>query len=143
MITRFRQAAVLLGISALALTYTLMAQAQQPSNSLSADLAVTYTTDRAKIATVDCGCFWMQGGSFDAAVPLFRGLGVAANLTGGHRTSIAPGVDGKQLSFVGGPRYTYSTTRWTRREPRFKRATSVFGEALFGSAHGFDGVFPT
>jgi hypothetical protein len=120
-----------------------MAQAQQPSNPLSADLAVTYTTDRAKIATVDCGCFWMQGGSFDAAVPVFRGLGVAANLTGGHSAGISPGVDLSTLTFAAGPRYTYSTTRWTRRVPRFKRGTSVFGEALFGSARGFDGVFPT
>jgi len=133
MITIFRQGALLMGISVL----TLMAQAQ------SADLAVTYTADRAKIATVDCGCFWMQGGSFDAALPLFRGLGVAANLTGEHSASISPGVDLSKLTFVAGPRYTYSTTRWSRRAPRFKRGTSVFGEALFGSAHGFDGVFST
>src|SRR5271154_5193202 len=105
MIATFRQGALLMSLSFL----TLMAQAQ------SADLAVTYTTDRAKIATVDCGCFWMQGGSFDAAVPLFRGLGVAANLTGEHSGSIAPAVDLSKLTFVAGPRYTYSTTRWSRR----------------------------
>ena len=143
MITRFRQAAVLLGASVLIPTFTLMAHAQQSSSPLSADLAVTYTTDRSKIATVDCGCFWMQGGSFDAAVPVFRGLGVAANLTGEHSASITPGVDLSTLTFAAGPRYTYSTTRWTRHVPRLKRATSVFGEALFGSAHGFDGVFST
>jgi hypothetical protein len=38
--------------------------------------------ERAKLASVDCGCFWLNGGSGNFATTLFHGLGVAANLTG-------------------------------------------------------------
>jgi hypothetical protein len=139
MITTFRAAVVLL--AALALTVTV--QAQTGFQSVSADLAATYTLERAKIATTDCGCFWLQGGSVEAAVPLWRGLGVAAVLTGEHNGNIAPGVGLSKLAFMAGPRYTVTTSRWTRRLPETKHGTSIFGQALFGSAHGFDGDFAT
>jgi hypothetical protein len=119
-----------------------MTQAQR-SNPLSADVALTFTTDRAKIASTGCGCFWLQGGSLDASVPIFRGLGVAANLSGEHSANIASGVDLSTVAFVVGPRYTFSATRWTRRVPELRHGTSVFGEALYGSSRGFDGAFIT
>ncbi len=81
-------------------------QAQQGFHPLSGDLAVTYTAERAKIASIDCGCFWLQGGSASGAVALFRGLGAAANFTGEHASNIAPGVDLSKLVFMAGPRYT-------------------------------------
>jgi hypothetical protein len=120
-----------------------MAQAQQESRPLSVDLAVTYTGERAKIASTSCGCFWLQGGSVNGAITLFRGLGVAANLTGEHSPNIGPGVDLNKLAFMAGPRYTLRTARWTNRFLGAKHGTSVFGEALFGYAHGFNGIFPT
>jgi peptidoglycan-associated lipoprotein len=125
------------------LTFTLIAQAQQSAPHLSADIAVAYNAEMAKIATVDCGCFWLQGGSADVAVPLFRGLGAAAILTGSHSSSIAPGVDLSKIAFMAGPRYTLGTSRWTRRLPKLRHGTSIFGQALFGDAHGFDSAFPT
>lgn len=118
-------------------------QAQQEPRPLLVDLAVTYTAERAKIVTTDCGCFWLQGGSVNAGATLFRGLGIAANLTGGHSSNVAPGVDLNKLAFVVGPRYTLTTSRWTNRLLGSRHATSVFGEALFGFAHGFDSIFPT
>ncbi|MGA7217332.1 MAG: hypothetical protein WBX38_03405 [Candidatus Sulfotelmatobacter sp.] len=137
MIRKFRGVALLLGVAAL----TLPAKAQN-SNPLSADVAATYTVEKSKIASVDCGCFWFQGGSLDAAVPLFRGLGAAAVLTGEHSSNIAPGVDLGKIAFMMGPRYSFDPTRWIRRLPRIRRGSGFFGEALFGAAHGFDSSFP-
>jgi hypothetical protein len=134
----FQTAALLLGAWTLALT----AQAQQNSQP-SADFAVTYNPERAKVASADCGCFWMQGGSFDAGVPLYRGLGVAASVSGETSANITPGVDLSLVTFVFGPRYTLRASRWLSHVPGLRRGTSLFGEGLFGSAHGFNGVFST
>jgi outer membrane immunogenic protein len=106
------------------------------------DIGVTYTVERSRIATINCGCFWLQGGSVNAAVPILRGLGAAASFSGGHSSDIAPGVDLSELSFMGGPRYTLTTSRWTDRWLTPRHETSIFGEALFGHVHGFDSVFP-
>jgi len=118
-------------------------QAQQGFQPLSTDLAVTYTAERAKVASTDCGCFWLQGGSVNGAVALFRGLSVAANLTGEHASGIGAGVDLSKIAFMAGPRYTLQIQRRNGRWPGPKHAISIFGEALFGIAHGFDSVFPT
>jgi len=138
MIRTFRGVALLSGVLAL----TLTASAQQ-LNRLSADLALTYTTERAKIASVDCGCFWLQGGTVDGAVPLFRSLAVAAQLTGEHSANITAGVDLSKVAFMAGPRYAFATARWTNRLPGLKNGIGIFGEALFGVAHGFDSPFST
>lgn len=118
-------------------------QAQQGFHPLSSDLAVTYTAERAKIASIDCGCFWLQGGSASGAIALFRGLGVAANLTGEHASNIAPGVDLSKLVFMAGPRYTLDGRRGKNGWLGANHEISIFGEALFGIVHGFDSVFPT
>jgi hypothetical protein len=130
MIKVFRGVALLLGV--LAVTHTARAQSNPPS----ADLALTYTTERAKVASMDCGCFWLQGGSVDGAVPLLRSLSLAAELTGEHSANITPGVDLSKIAFMAGPRYVFDTSR-------FKRRISLFGESLFGVAHGFDSSFST
>ncbi len=76
------------------------------------DVAITYVAERAKIASIDCRCFWLEGGGMNAAVAFHRGLGVAANLTGGHASNIESGVDLNKVSFMTGPRYTiHSKTR--------------------------------
>jgi outer membrane immunogenic protein len=107
----------------------------------STDLAVTYTTERAKIASSNCGCFWMNGGSIDAGVTFYRGLGLAVNLTGEHASNITPGVNLSKVTYMAGPRYTFSTSRYTSRLLK-EHGTHVFGEGLFGGVHGFDSTFP-
>jgi len=97
----------------------------------SSDVAVTYTLERAKLQASNCNCFWLNGGSADAAITLYRGFGLAANLTGEHASNILPGVNLGKISFMAGPRYTYGASH-----------TRVFGEWLFGVAHAFDGAFP-
>lgn len=98
------------------------------------DVAITYVAERAKIASVSCGCFWLQGGSGDAAVTFAKGIGVAANLTGVQNNDVGTGVGLAKVLFAMGPRYTVTPkNRWP----------SIFGEALFGGVHGFNSIFPS
>ena len=93
------------------LSMNLVAQAQKKNVSTyttDVDVAITYVAERAKIASVDCGCFWLNGGSGDFAMTLFHGLGVAANLTGEHASNIGTGIDLDKVMFAMGPRYTYN-----------------------------------
>jgi outer membrane immunogenic protein len=131
-------AALLMGMAA----FASRTNAQKDAGPFSVDLGLTYVAERAKIATTSDGYFWLQGGSVEGAVPLFRHLSVAANLTGQHASNIAPGVDLSKLAFMAGPRYTLRTNRWTDRFLGDKHGTSVFGEGLFGGVHGFDSQFP-
>ena len=108
------------------------------------DITATYTAEHAKISpSGDCGCFWLQGGSGEANIYVYRDLSVAAELTGSHVGNITPGVDVSQIAVMGGPRYTYGTSRWTDRIFGSGHRTSFFGEALFGGVHAFDGVYPS
>jgi hypothetical protein len=138
----FRSSMLLLG----ALTISLVAQAQQPVKSdakTSADIAITYTAERAKIAGIDCGCFWLQGGGVDGAITFYHGLGIAANLTGVHASNVNPGVDLDKVSFMMGPRYTYRPGQWKNRLFGQNHGIGVFGEGLIGGMHGFNTVFPS
>lgn len=125
-----------------------LAAAAQQANSATAghptdiDVAVTYVSERAQIASVGCGCFWLQGGSLDTAFTFFHGLGVAANLTGEHAGDIQPGVDLDKVMFAMGPRYTYSPAKWKNRYVA-GHGLSLFGEGLVGGVHGFNSVFPS
>ena len=113
------------------------------------DITATYTAEHAKISpSGDCGCFWLQGGSGEANVYLYRGLSVAAELTGSRVGNVTPGVDISQIAIsqiavMGGPRYTFGTSRWTDRIFGSLHRTSFFGEALFGGVHAFDGAYPS
>jgi hypothetical protein len=115
-------------------------QAQTPAPFYT-DLSVTYAPERSEIVPGKC-CFWMQGASADAAFTFWKGLGIAAALTGDHASAIAHGVDLNKIAYLGGPRYTHSA--WTSHTgaaatPRYQ----IFGQGLFGGVHGFDGVYPT
>jgi hypothetical protein len=66
-----RNGVLLLGA---ALSMDLVAQAQQkPASTYTpdVDIAITYVAERAKLASVDCGCFWLNGGSGNFAMTLF------------------------------------------------------------------------
>jgi hypothetical protein len=92
------------------LSMDLVAQAQQkPASTYTTDVdvAITYVAEQAKVASADCGCFWLNGGSGNFAMTFFHGLGVAANLTGEHASNIGTGIDLDKVMFAMGPRYTY------------------------------------
>jgi len=107
----------------------------------SADVALTFSFERAQQAAAGSSGFWLKGGSADASITLWRGLGVAANLTGEHAANIQGNVSLGKFAYMAGPRYSMNTSRYTGKLLR-KHASSIFGETLFGVAHVFDGLFP-
>ena len=75
----------------------------------------------------------MQGGSIELGANVWRGWGIAADLTGVHTGSI--GSSSLPLSLVTitfGPRY-----RW-----HSDRRLSLFGQGIIGEANGFGSIFP-
>jgi hypothetical protein len=112
-------------------------------NPATIDVAITYVAERAKIASTPCGCFWLQGGGMNAAVTFYRGLGVAANLTGGHASAVQPGVDLDKVSFMMGPRYTHQRKNWFGHDVGENGGFRIFGEGLIGGVHAFNTVVPS
>jgi hypothetical protein len=123
-----------------ALTMTMASAAQQPSseNSLhvsSLDVAVTFSVEHAQVAAAGSPDFWLRGGSADAAVPFYGGLGLAVNVTGEHASNIDNNnVDLSKIAVMAGPRYS--------RSFRTLHRTQFFAEGLFGAVHAFDSAFP-
>jgi hypothetical protein len=96
------------------------------------DLAATYVAERSLKADTGQN-FWMQGGSIELGANVWHGLGIAADVTGSHSSSI--GTSGVPLSLVTatfGPRY-----RW-----HADRKISLYVEGLAGEANGFSSLFP-
>jgi len=112
-------------------------QKPAPPAAVSTDLGITFATERSQVVPSDC-CFWFKGGGVDAAVTFWKGWGIAATLTGDHAANVTPGVDVNKISYIGGPRYTW--TAWTGAKDR---RLQIFGQGLFGGSHGFDGLYPT
>jgi peptidoglycan-associated lipoprotein len=122
-------AAVLLGV----VSAPAQSTGQQRLQDLrSPVIAVTYGLERAKTAAIGGGGFWLQGGAVDVAVPFYKGFSIAGSFNGVHASNIQPGVNLGKLSYLAGPRYTFGGSRF-----------QLFGEGLFGGAHGFDSMFPT
>jgi len=122
------------------------AWAQQAQNAakqtpVSIDLAVTYTPERAQTMPNQC-CFWMQGGGVDASVTFWKGLGIAASLTGDHAANITSGVDVNKISYMAGPRYTYAARGTNHSGAASTPHYQIFAQGLFGGVHGFSGVYP-
>jgi peptidoglycan-associated lipoprotein len=102
-------------------------------------VAFSLSLERAQVANVGCGCFWLQGGSTDVAVPFYRGLSIVGSFGGGSVSNIHPGGAGlSKLTYLGGPRYTFDTSHFAG----VPNGPQIFGEALFGGAHGFSSTFP-
>jgi len=116
-----------------------------PPAKVSTDLGLTFATERSKVVPDSC-CFWFKGGGADAAFTFWKGWGVAATVTGDHASSVTStvirdqrsSVDVNKISFLAGPRYTW--TAWTGAKDH---RLQVFGQGLFGIAHGFDGLYPS
>jgi opacity protein-like surface antigen len=124
--TSFRTGLCILLLSA---TSILRAQAS-PSRRL--DLSITYIAEHSLKAQTSQN-FWVQGGSIELGANVWRGWGIAADVTGTHTGSI--GSSGLPLSLVTttfGPRY-----RW-----HADRRVSLYGQALIGEANGFRSIFP-
>jgi outer membrane protein OmpA-like peptidoglycan-associated protein len=113
------------------------AQQNQKPEAVSTDLGITFATERSKVVPDDC-CFWFKGGGADVSFNFWKGWGIAATLTGDHAADVTPGVDVNKISFMAGPRYT-----WNARTGANQHRWQIYGQGLFGAAHGFDGVYPS
>ncbi len=102
------------------------------------DLAVTYTAQHSNL--VSNPTFWQQGGSVELSTQTYRGLGLAANITGteaGNAANSGVGLD--MLTATFGPRYTWYKPTGIAR----KRSLAIFGQGLIGEAHGWNSYFPS
>ena len=123
----------------------LTAWAQAPKAGqpppVSTDLAVTFAAEHSQVVPGQ-NTFWLKGEGVDASFNFWKGWGVAAALNGGSASSVEPSVDVKKISYLAGPRYTW--TAWQGHAGAAdNRRLQVFGQGLFGGTRGFDGVYPT
>jgi len=117
-------------------------QSQKPvaPDTVSTDLAVTFAVERSQVVPGQTS-FWLKGGGADAAVTFKSGLGIAASLTGDHTANVGSGVDVNRISFLAGPRYTW--TAWQGHATAAdNRRLQIFGQELLGWTHGFNGLYP-
>jgi hypothetical protein len=79
-----------------------------------------------------CGCFVLDGGFADVALPITHRWSADVELAGGHAGTVADTTRGLSVvTLLAGPRWEAPMgSRW-----------SVYGEVLFGAARGFDAVF--
>lgn len=105
------------------------------------DVAVVGNLEQSRLAANGAPNFWIKGMGVDGSLNLYRGVGLAANLTVGYIDNIGTGYPlGKAAAMVG-PRYTFDTTRHMPARLQ-KYPTRVFGEALFGQVFAFNSSFP-
>lgn len=112
------------------------------SQTVSTDVAVTFTLERADVVPTQC-CFWLKGGGADAAFTFWKGLGLAATVNGDQVTNYASGYDVNKIAFLAGPRYTHSLWAASTRDGGYKNRIQVYGDGLIGEVHAFDGTFPS
>jgi hypothetical protein len=109
-------------------------------STVSTDLAITFAGERAQ-ALPGQTSFWFRGGGADAAVTFKSGLGIAASLTGDRASNYTPGANTNKITYLIGPRYTWTAWRgnalaWTDHR------LQIFGQGLFGLTYGFNGIYP-
>ena len=106
------------------------------------DLAIVYAPERAKTVNTTSNYFWFQGAAADAAFTFYSGLGIAATLTGQTASNLRNKGSVSKISYLIGPRYTLDTSHAMGNEIGALGGSTLFGEALFGGIHGFNGAFP-
>ena len=111
-----------------------------------ADFAVTYDGEAAQLVESPQTGHWLNGGGIDGALTFHGNLGIASNLSVVHANNISSGIGLGKASIVFGPRFTKDTSKWVNERKFLKTSkitqSDIYVEALFGVAHGFDGLFP-
>lgn len=105
--------------------------AQRPQNTF--DASVMFTELHANAPVGGCGCFWMQGGTGEIGIPLWRNFQAVMQVNGEHTDHIPNfNVGLSLLTGLGGLRM------------RFPNHTifQPYAQALGGGVHGFDSYFP-
>jgi hypothetical protein len=111
--------------------------AASTSDHQEVDVAVTYTEQYSNLVATPT--FWQPGGSVELSAQVYRGLGLAANISGNTVPNAAnSGIGLSIVSADFGPRYTY----YKPIGAEHKRTIAVFGQGLIGQAWGFNSYFP-
>ncbi len=106
--------------------------AQGAPHHQAASVSFGYATTRTNSNAGQCGCFWLNGGAGELAVPLGRRLSAIVDLGGGTTSSINGSAQGLSLiTYTAGPRFTLARRRYR-----------PFAQALAGGVHGFNSFFP-
>lgn len=131
---------------AVVLTITTMTGLSQqpvskPQSTVTNDFALVANFEMGQVAQNGGGHFWLKGAGIDDAITFFHGLGIAGTLEGGAASNIQNNVSLDKVAVMGGPRYTTSLARLTHGKAQ-RHGLNTYGEALFGTAHGFNSVFP-
>lgn len=137
---QIRTVALLAGVLSTSLSLTAQHTEGAAGNRLhmtSYEVAVMFNLEHEQVAQVNGNRFWMKGGSLEGAATFWKGIGIAANLTGEHASNIQNNVGLSKIAFMAGPHVTVNTSRLTKNHP-----TYLFGEWLFGGVHAFDSTFP-
>lgn len=124
----FRILGLALGVCLLGGTAASVAQ-QEPK----LDAGVTFIAERSLKANTSQN-FWMEGGSIELGANVWKGWGIAADVTGTHTNSVGnSSVPLSMITTTFGPRY-----RW-----QANKKWSVYGEGLIGEANVFHTLVPT
>ena len=105
------------------------------------DIAGTIIFEHSQIAQKNGNRFWPKGGGVNAAFTVWKGVGLAVDVSGEHASNIQNGVNLGKFSVMAGPRYTFNLVRpgeaaFGEHRPR------AFVQGLFGPTHAFDSLFP-
>lgn len=121
-------------IAASGLTAQTTGETKKPAAAPSRiDFAFAYSAARSN--AVGGGSFWMQGGSVQMHLLVYRALGLVVDFSGGHAGNIqSSGVGLDLVTSTSGLRYT-----WQPAHTRY----SLYGQVLGGVASGYNSDFPT
>jgi hypothetical protein len=96
-------------------------------------VSVAYTLARTNSNPGQCGCFYLNGGTGEFALPLRPRFSVVADLSGGTASAVNGGSNGLSLfTYTVGPRLSLPVRR-----------VQPFLETFVGGAYGFHSYFPT
>ena len=111
--------------------------AQQKAQPPEIDLALTYSAQHGNLTSDKS--FWAQGGSAELTATFYRGLGIAANVTGTHAANISSsGVGLTLVTTTFGPTYMWEIPHHRNSPGQWR----FLGESLIGIANGAGSVFP-
>ena len=99
------------------------------------EISFAYTTLHSNAPVGGCGCFWMDGGSIEYALPFRRGLDLVGELSGEH-TSAIPGSGSHGLDLA-------SAMGGIRVGRVLRRRYTPFAQGLAGIVYAFDSEFPS
>jgi len=141
MLKHFNQGLLLLGALTIATSGLAQSSPSYDPRPVTIDVAATVMFEHAQVAQPNGNQFWPKGGGVNAAFTVWKGIGLAVDVSGQHASNIQNGVDLAKISYMAGPRYTFNISRFGESASGDHR-TRAFVQALFGPTHAFDSLFP-